>query len=87
MSKAQMLFPYLLITKHKDVGVIASAVGEGGLFQHNDGDLYSFLTTKSFDQLKAEFDKPGKEYALILVEQYSYNSAGGQLARVLDHIR
>ncbi|KQV21109.1 hypothetical protein ASC74_18825 [Pseudomonas sp. Root329] len=87
MSNVQKVFPYLLITPHQDVGMSAGALAEGGLYQTDDGHLYSFLSTKSFADVHAELAKVGKEYVLVLAEKYGYANAGGQLARVFDHIK
>lgn len=86
VSNSRTLFPYILMTKHQDVGMLAGVVAEGGVYVKNDDGLYSFWTTKSFDELNEEFKQAGKQYALILAEQFGFAHADGQLAGVLQHI-
>lgn len=86
MSNGQKIFPYLLITKFKEVGYLSGVVSTDGSFQHNDGELYTFLTEKSPVELKKEFDTAKKEYALVRADDYSYNHADGRLARIFMHL-
>lgn len=86
MNNSRTLFPYILITKHQEVGMLSGVVAEGGVYVQNDDGLYSFWTAKSFDELNDEFKKVGKQYALILAEKFGYAHADGQLASVLQHI-
>jgi len=86
MSNGQTQFPYLLITKHEEVGMLSGAVSVDGTYVQNQDGLYSFWTEKSFDELFEEFSKPGKEFALIHVNNSNYKHAGGQLAGVMHHI-
>ncbi|MDH0745299.1 hypothetical protein N5D61_02935 [Pseudomonas sp. GD03842] len=80
------LFPYLLITNYPEVGSICGAVAEGGVYQHNDSQLYSFLTTKSLEILKKEFSTAGKEFVLVMADHFAYAHADGRLARVFHHL-
>lgn len=86
MSTGQTIFPYLLITKHKEVGLLSGVVSTDGSFQHNDGELYTFLTDRSPEDLKKEFDTVGKEYALVRADRYSYSHADGRLTRIFMHL-
>lgn len=86
MNPGQTIFPYLLITKHQEVGYLSGVVSTDGSFQHNDGELYAFLTEKSHEELRKEFDTAGKEYALVMAADYSYNHADGRLARIFMHL-
>lgn len=86
MNPGQTIFPYLLITKHKEVGYLCGVVSTDGSFQHNDDELYSFLTEKSFKELRQEFDTAGKEYALVEAANYAYSNADGRLARIFMHL-
>lgn len=87
MSNGQKIYPYLLITPNQEVGISAALFAEGQFFQTDDNNLYSFLSTKSFEEIDGELKKAGKEYALVLAEKYGYGGADGKLARVFDHIR
>jgi len=86
MSNGQTRFPYLLITKHQEVGMHCGVVSIDGKYVRSDDGLHSFWTDKSFDELFEEFSKPEKEFALIRVDNSQYIFAGGQLASVMDHI-
>ncbi|HDS1729099.1 hypothetical protein [Pseudomonas putida] len=86
MNPGQTIFPYLLITKHKEVGYLCGVVSTDGSFQHNDGELFTFLTEKPFKELLREFDTAGKEYALVEVGNYAYSNAHGRLARIFMHL-
>jgi hypothetical protein len=79
------VFPYLLITKHPEVGMQIGAVAKDGESFEGDG-LYSFWTTHPYEKLFEVFSEPGKEFALVLVEHSFYNHAGGKLAGVMAHI-
>ncbi len=87
VSNGQKIFPYLLITPNQEVGISAALFAEGQFFQTDDNNLYSFLSTKSFEEIDGELRKAGKEYALVLAEKYGYGGADGKLARVFDHIK
>lgn len=87
MNPGQTVFPYLLITKHKEISFLCGVVSTDGSFQHNDGDLYTFLTEKTQAELRKEFDTVAKEYALVKIDDYSYNHADGRLARIFTHLR
>jgi hypothetical protein len=87
VSNGQKIFPYLLITPNQEVGITAALFAEGQFFQTDDNNLYSFLSTKSFEEIDGELKKAGKPYALVLAEQYGYGGADGKLARVFDHIK
>ncbi|WP_419795119.1 hypothetical protein MYA83_12730 [Pseudomonas palleroniana] len=87
MSNGQTIFPYLLITQHTEVGMSAALFAEGRFFQTDDSLLYSFLSTKPFAEINEELKKFGKEYALVLAEDYAYANANGKLARVFDHLK
>ncbi len=86
MNQGQTIFPYLLITKHKEVGFLAGVVSTDGSFQHNDGELYTFLTEKTPAELEKEFSTAGKEYALVRIDGCSYNHADGRIKRTFDHV-
>lgn len=86
MSNAQSVFPYLLITQHPQVGMSVTTLSIGGIYQHDGGQLYSFLSTKPFDDVNMELGKVGIEYALVLSEKFGYAHASGGLAGVFDHI-
>lgn len=86
MNSEQKTFSYLLITKHVEVGYLCGVVSTDGSFQHNDGELFTFLTEKSCKELVREFDTAGKEYALVEVANYAYNKADGRLARIFMHL-
>ena len=86
MNPEQTVFPYLLITKHKEIGFLCGVVSTDGSFQHNGGDLYTFLTENTQAELIKEFDTVAKEYALIKIDDYFYNHADGRLARIFMHL-
>ncbi|TLG88596.1 hypothetical protein FEM54_25745 [Pseudomonas edaphica] len=86
MSNGQTRFPYLLITPHKEVGMISVTVSVDGSYVPTEQGLYSFWTEKPFEDVYKEFYKTGKEFALIQVEDCNYAHAGGQLAGVIGHI-
>lgn len=87
MSNAQAVFPYLLITQHRDVGMASALVSQGGVYQTDDDRLYSFLSTKKHAEVNAELHKIGKSYALVLVDKFNYAHADANLAQVFDLIR
>lgn len=87
MGEDKPVFRYLLITPHHDVGMAAGLVAIGRLYQTDNDQLYSFLSTMECDEVDAELKKIGKTYALVKVDRYSYAFANGLLAGVFDHIK
>lgn len=87
MSDQQTQFRYLIITQHREVGMISGLLSVDGTYVASDEGFYSFWTEKSPEDLFDELSRPGKGFAMIRVDGACYNHVGGQLSGVLDHIK
>lgn len=86
VSNGQTRFPYLLITPHEDVGMVSGVVSVDGTYVPTKQGLYSFWTEKPYDEVFQEFDKSGKEFALIHVKECGFAHADGQITGVIGFI-
>ncbi|PJK33056.1 hypothetical protein CWC48_26585 [Pseudomonas sp. S10E 269] len=66
--------------------MVSGVVSVDGTYVPNKQGLYSFWTEKPYDEVFQEFEKSGKEFALIRVQECRYAHAGGQISGVIDFI-